>query len=134
MTKLTRTQQGLTIVELVVATAVTGLLILAIANTFITVVGIQRQSRNLSLATNAIESKLESLRNAKYNEITTSPPPVDFESELPAELGGPRLAQVIVSEPRPDVKRLDAIVAWQEGSLTRTVKLSTLVGKLGINQ
>lgn len=127
-------QSGLTLTELVIATAVMGMLIIAIANTFITIIGIQRQSRNLALATEVTESKLESLRNDTYNDIAVSPPDIDFESELPDELGSPRSASVHVTEPRPDVKRLDAVVSWKEGKVTRTVKLSTLVSKLGINQ
>lgn len=127
-------QAGFTLIELVVVTAVAGILIIAIVNTFITIANIQRQSRHVAIATEAAESKLESLRNDTYNTIPVSPPAIDFTDELPDELADPKSATITVTEPRTDVKRLDATVTYWDGKKDKTIKLSTLVSKLGISQ
>lgn len=127
-------KSGFSLVEIAVGVAVIGLIIVALSDLFITITGIQRQSRNLALASRLAEQKIESLRNSHYNSLELSPPSLDFTAEMPAELASPRLAQVVVSEPAPGMKRLDVTVTYREGSRDKTVALSALIGNIGISQ
>lgn len=127
-------QAGFSIVEIVVGLVVIGIVIISITDIFIATAAMQRQNRNLSLATRAGEQKIESLRNKHYNTLANSPPDINFTSELPDQLGSPRSAIVTVSEPEAGIKRLDVIITYKEGSRSKTIRLSTLIGNIGISQ
>ena len=127
-------QAGFSLVEIAVGLVVIGLVVISISNVFISIGVIQRQSAHLSLAARLAEQKIESLRNNHYNTIPLSPPPIDFTSELPADLATPRSATVNVSEPSPGIKRLEVTITYREGSRSKTVQLSVLLGNIGISQ
>lgn len=129
-----RTSTGFTLVEIVVVTAVVGIMIISLTNLMITIGNIQRQADRLAIADRIAEDKIESLRNHHYNTLVNSPPPIDFTSELPADLPTPRSAQITVSEPEPGIKRLEVVISYKEGQRTKTVELSTLLGNIGISQ
>jgi prepilin-type N-terminal cleavage/methylation domain-containing protein len=125
---------GFSLVEIVVALAIIGIMIVSLANLFIAIGVLQRQNRNLTLATRIAESKIEGLRNNHYNALAPSPPPIDFTNELPDELAEPRSAIVTISEPTPGIKRLDITISYREGLQTKTIRLSSLLGNIGIAQ
>lgn len=125
---------GFTLVEIVVVTAVIGMMIIALTNLVIAIGGIQRQSERLTLASRIAEAKIESLRNNHYNNLVNSPPDIDFTSELPTDLPEPRLATVTVSEPSSGIKRLDVNISYTDGKLTKNVNLSGLIGNIGLSQ
>ncbi len=125
---------GFTLVEIVVVTAVIGMMIIALTNLVIAIGGIQRQSERLTLASRIAESKIESLRNNHYNNLVNSPPAIDFTSELPVDLPEPRSATVTVTEPSNGIKRLDVSISYTDGKLTKNVNLSGLIGNIGLSQ
>lgn len=92
---------GFSLVEIVVATAVIGMMIIAMSNLLIAVSSIQEQNDHLALASRVAEARIESLRNSHYNSLPISPPAIDFTSELPEELPGPKIGTVTVTEPNP---------------------------------
>lgn len=136
MTKkqLRNQNQGFTIIELIVGITVLAIMIAALTNFFVAIEAIQRQTQHLSVATRIAEQKIESLRNNHYNSIGLSPPPIDFTSELPDSLATPRSAQVEVSEPQPGIKRLDVTITYREGARSKTIRMSSLLGNIGISQ
>ncbi len=125
---------GFTLIEVAVALVVAGLIIISLSNIFIAISVVQRQSDHLALATRSAEQEIESLRNSHYNTLVDSPPPIDFTSQLPTALATPRSASVNVSEPSAGIKRLDVTITWQEGSRSKTIELSSLLGNIGIAQ
>ena len=134
MERLNSNNDGFTLVELVVVTAVVGLMIISLGNLFIGIGSIQRQADRLAIADRIAEDKIESLRNAHYNTLTNSPPSLDFTNELPADLPTPRSGLITISEPNPGIKRLEVIITYKESSRTKTVQLSALIGNIGISQ
>ncbi|MEX0932142.1 MAG: type II secretion system protein [Candidatus Saccharimonadales bacterium] len=132
--KLSKKQAGFTLVELLVATVVTGMMIIGIASLFLYVSSTQGRANRLLLATQAAENKIENFRNNHYNSLPLSPPAIDFTNELPPELGEPRSASAVISEPQTGLKRIEISVTWSEGSRDRTVELSTLISNIGIAQ
>lgn len=128
------TNKGFTLVEIAVGIAILGIMIISIANLFIAIEAIQRQSLHLALAHRAAEQEIESLRNSHYNTLALSPPNVDFTDELPPELASPRSGEVVISEPQPGIKRLDLTITYRNGRRTKTVKMSALLGNIGISQ
>jgi prepilin-type N-terminal cleavage/methylation domain-containing protein len=124
---------GFTLIEIVVATALAGLMVISVANLFIITGDAQRQSQRLETATHAGELKIESLRNKHYNSLEPGTT-IDFTDELPPELNEPRSAQVEISEPQPGLRRLDLHISYYDGTRKRGVDLSTVIGNVGIAQ
>jgi prepilin-type N-terminal cleavage/methylation domain-containing protein len=131
MTK--RSQAGFTIVELIAATAIMGLLIIGIVNLYITIEVTQRKSYHLEIASRAGEREIESLRNSQYSNLVPGTT-LYFTSELPTELPAPRTGSVDVSEPEVGLRRVDITITYKDGNDTKTVKQSSLIGILGIGQ
>ena len=120
-------------VELVVTIVVTSLVVIAITSLFITIEGSQRSTRLLEAATRAGMQEIESLRNNNYNSLVSGTN-IDFTSELPSSLPAPRSGTVAVTEPLLGIKRVDVTITYQDGSKTRDVRQSSLIGQIGIGQ
>lgn len=131
--KLHRQQTGFTLVELIVATAMVGVMVIGITNLFIAVDTTQRRTQRLEAATRAGEQQIESLRNAHYNSLTPGSS-LDFTAELPGELDEPRSGIVEVTEPNEGIRRLDVRVTFRDGNADREVNLSAVIGNIGIGQ
>lgn len=125
--------QGFTIVELLVTTVVAGLIIVAITSLLITIERTQHSTQLLETATRAGEQEIESLRNSNYGALTPGQT-ITFTNSLPSELPTPRSATVAVSEPTTGVRRVDVQISYRDGSKEKVVKLSSLIGQLGIGQ
>lgn len=126
-------QRGFTIIELLVTIVVAGLIITAVTTLFITIARTQRSTQLLETASRAGEQQIESLRNSTYNALETDST-IDFSNELPSNLPSPKQGLAKISEPADDVKRVDVTVTYKDGSKTKKVKLSSLIGQLGIGQ
>lgn len=130
--KNSQKHSGFSIIEIAITVAVIGMMIIGLSNLMVAIGGIQRQSDNLSVATRLAEAKIESLRNNQYNTLVNGT--IDFSDELPQRLAAPRSGTVSVSEPSPGLKRLDIDVSYRENSRTKTVRLSAIIGNIGISQ
>ena len=128
-----RKEAGFTIVELVVTIVVTGLVVLAVTSLFITISGTQRSTRYLETATRAGEAEIESLRNNYYGSLESGST-IDFTEDLPSTLVAPRSGEAVISEPSPNMKRVDITITYRDGSRNKTVQLSSILGQLGIGQ
>ncbi|MBA2279102.1 type II secretion system protein [Candidatus Saccharibacteria bacterium] len=128
-----RSQAGFTIVELLVAIVVIGMIIVGITNLYITIETTQRKTYHLELATRAGERQIESLRNQQYSSLTPGVD-IDFTSELPADLHSPKTGTIEVSEPSAGLRRVDLAITYKDGADQRTVQLSSLIGVIGIGQ
>lgn len=126
-------QNGFTLVELIAAAALLGLMVIGIANLYITIEKTQRKSYHLEIASRAGEKKIEGLRNSQYNNLTPDTT-INFTSELPDELPEPRSGTVAVSEPEIGIRRVDITISYKDGSKTKTIKQSSLIGFIGIGQ
>lgn len=126
-------QKGFTLVELLAAIVIVGLMSAGISSLYVTISRTQHQSRMLDVAVRAGEKKLEELRNSHYNSLENNTT-LNFSDELPDTLHQPRTATVEISEPTPGIKRLDLNITYQDGRRSRQVELSSLVGVLGIGQ
>ncbi len=125
-------QAGFTIPELLVTIVFLGTAATAIALLFIGIQDIQRRTSKLESATHAAQTEVESLRNNNYNQLVAGED-IDFSSELPDDL--PKATgTVVVSEPQAGLKRVDVTVSYDDKGTPREVKLSSLIGVIGISQ
>ncbi len=98
-------ESGFTLVELIVTATFVAVASTAIVGIFITIERLNRESRNLTIATQIAQQKLEDLRNTNYTSITTSPPSQNFTSKLPLNFGSPKSATVTITETSLGLKK-----------------------------
>ena len=126
-------QKGFTLVELMATIVVLGLVSVGIAGLFYDIQFMQRESNYLDIATRAAQTEVETLRNISYNSLTTGQS-ITFTSSLPTQLPKGSTGTVAVSEPSPGLKRVDVVVSYIDASKQHTVKLSSLIGVIGLSQ
>jgi prepilin-type N-terminal cleavage/methylation domain-containing protein len=126
-------QSGFTIVELLVTTVIAGLVITAITSLFITIEASQRSTQLLETANRAAEQQVEALRNNNYNALQPGTN-ITFTNDLPSNLPAPKSGIAAISEPVTGLRRVDVTISYKDGSSTKQVKLSSLIGQIGISQ
>lgn len=124
---------GFTLVELLVTISVLSLVMLGIASLFYNIQYTQQASRYTDAATRAAQREVEILRNNGYNNLQEGQV-IDFTSDLSDTLPSSRSGIVDVSEPTPGLKRVDVTVRYSTHGRTKEVKLSSLIGVIGISQ
>jgi len=126
-----RDTRGLTLVEVVVATAVFGLVVFVLTGFYFTASSQGLLGRGVTTGTLLAEQRVEWLKGRSFaslvagtttetvNELGTSDPAGLYTRTTTVTrpvLGSARLAQIAVT------------VSWLEGTVTRTVTLTTLLG------
>lgn len=133
MKHLRHEHSGFSIIELLIVIAVFGISAGSIITLFTSIQGSQRRSEDLETARYAAELKIESMRNSNYNNLVPGES-IDFTNELSADLPGPRTGTVVVSEPESGLRRVDVLVSYNNGPNQREVRLSSVIGAIGITQ
>jgi type II secretory pathway pseudopilin PulG len=110
-----------------------GIVLTAVVTLFANIQQAQTHTRYLETATYAAQAEIESLRNLNYNNLTPGQT-INFTNDLPNTLPPGTTGTVTVSEPTPGLRRVDVSVTYAYKAKTRTVKLSSLIGVLGITQ
>jgi prepilin-type N-terminal cleavage/methylation domain-containing protein len=128
-----RVEEGFTLVELVAAVVVIGIIGTSITALFLNIQQIQISTNYLESATRAAQLQVESLRNSNYNNLTPGST-INFTDELPDDLPQDSTGTVAVSEPSPGIRRVDVTVAYTFDDKPRTVEMSSLIGVIGITQ
>jgi prepilin-type N-terminal cleavage/methylation domain-containing protein len=127
-----KTEQGFTIIELLITIAVVGILVPTLAGFVNTLNRFNDRARDFTLVNSLAENKVESLRSIGYSGITTGT--TSFSSELPATLGNPKSASYTVTTPNTGMKQVDVTISFNDHGTTQTVKYRTYVGELGVGQ
>jgi prepilin-type N-terminal cleavage/methylation domain-containing protein len=127
-----KTEQGFTIIELLITIAVVGILVPTLAGFINTLNRFNDRARDLTLVNSLAENKVESLRSIGYSGITAGT--TAFDSELPATLGSPRSAIYTVTTPNTGIKQVDLSISYNDHGTTQTVNYRTFVGELGVGQ
>lgn len=123
--------RGFTLVELMVATVAFGIVSLGIAGIFLGIQNVQRKTAYLETATRSAEQEVESLRNNNYNQLVEGS---TLTFTVPASLPAPRSGTVTISEPSAGIKRVDVTVTYTDKGKAENVRLSSLIGVIGISQ
>ena len=124
---------GFTLIELLVTIAIIGIASLGIASLFYNIQFTQQQSRYVDAATRAAQREIEVLRNNSYNNLQDGQV-IDFSSDLPDSLPAGKSGIVNVSEPSQGLKRVDVTVSYTTAGRSHNVKLSSLIGIIGLSQ
>lgn len=130
--KLT-TEGGFTLPEVLVTIVFFGIATIGITQLYISIQRIQEQTAWMQSASHAAQTEVESLRNNNYNALTAGQN-IDFSTQLPTSLPQPRNGTVVVSEPQSGLKRVDVTIAYTDHGKQHQVKLTSLIGVIGIAQ
>ncbi len=128
-----RKQTGFTIVEVLVTIVFLGFVVAAVTELYISIQRVQERTAWLQSASQAAQTEVESLRNNNYNSLTTGSN-IDFTSSLPTRLPNPKSGTVAISEPQTGLKRVDVTISYTEHGTQHQVKVTSLIGVIGISQ
>lgn len=126
-------QSGFGLVEVVMAIGLLAVTSLALTGLFRSILYIQSSALYQKSATLAAQRQIESLRNSNYNDLTTGSN-IDFSGSLPTNLPVPRTGTAAITEPVSGLKRVDVTITYRHGTATKTVKVSSMIGIIGITQ
>ena len=112
---------------------VAGVLFTAVIALYSSVLIVQAQTQNLETATRAAHRQVEALRNLQYGSLEEGQD-IDFSDDLPAKLPDGSTGIVEVTDAQQGLKRVDVTVTYPDGSASRTVTVSSLIGIIGITQ
>jgi prepilin-type N-terminal cleavage/methylation domain-containing protein len=132
--KVSKSESGFTLIEVLVTSVVIAIATVAIVEVFISVDRLNRQSRNLADATQIAQQKIESYRNIAYSNIPASE---NFTSSLPATLAAPRSATASfhdLSPAIPGLKQLDIVIYYTDGRARRDVQVTTMISQRGLSR
>lgn len=125
-------QAGFTVVELLIAIAVVGILVPTLAGFINTLNQLNDRARDLVIVNSLAENKTEGLRSMGFTSLTDGT--TDFTSELPVTLGSPKSATYAISTPNTGIKQVDTTITYTDHGKTRSATYRTYIGELGVGQ
>ena len=125
-------QGGFTVVEILVAIAVAGVMIGSLSEVITSYVHTAQRGRNLNSANSYVEAKIESLRNTGYNGLSDGT--TSLTSELPTQLPPNRASSLTISSPSTGIKQADISISYKDQGKTLSYSYRTYIGELGVGQ
>ena len=122
--------------ELVVAAAFMGIVIVAISGLFIGLRQSNTTANSYTIATQVAQQLMERYRNTPYSAIAvgTSDVTTSALGSYPS-LHAPRTATVTVTQVDPaGLKRVDIAISYTDRTGTRRAQLTTLIAAKGVNK
>lgn len=126
------TDDGFTLVELLVAIVVAGIVVMSLNQVVTTYLHVSQRGRYLNLANSYAEAKMEALRNAGYSSLANGTS--NITSELPAQLPPGKSASMVVANGPAGLKKVDLSVTYKDQGQTYTYGYTTYIGELGVGQ
>ena len=130
---MSRNSAGFGIVEILIAIVLLGTVSLSLVGMFQGILYIQSAAGYRKSATLAAQRQIESLRNSNYNDLTAGTN-IMFTSALPADLPSPKTGSAAITEPVAGLKRVDITVTYRHAGQDKQVKVSSMIGVIGITQ
>lgn len=127
------TEAGFTLVELIVTIVVLGIVITSIAGLYYAMQITEVQSQRYDLAVRAARTEIEELRNNGYGSLSPGST-ITFTSSLPSGLPAGKAGTVTISQPTPDLRRVDVTITYTDFGIAKTVTLSSDIGIIGLRQ
>ena len=125
-------QAGFTIVELLVAIAVIGIMVPSVVTLTASLGRLNDRARDMIIINSLAENKAEGLRSEGFTALNNST--VNFTNELPQTIGSPRSATYTITSPSSSIRQVDMHITYNDHGTTRTLTYRTYVGELGVGQ
>lgn len=125
-------ESGFTVVELLITIGMCGVIVPALALGLLSLTVYNNRARDLALVNMLAQSKMEVIRSAGYNSLTDGV--VNFSSELPNTLTGPKTATYTVSSQAANIKKVSIAITYKDYRVDRTITYESLISELGLGQ
>lgn len=126
------TQNGFTIVELIITLLVGAIFVTTLNSVVVSQSYLAERNQDLVLANAFVEGKVEALRSAGFNALSDGT--TDITNDLPDELKNPRTASLVISSESSATKRVSISISYNEEGKARSYTYATLIGELGVGQ
>jgi len=128
-------ERGFTIMELVVAMAFVGVVIVSLTDLFTALRQVNREANNYTIATQVAQQLLEQYRNTPFSSLAIGTiNDSSYLSPYPSLLS-PRSATVVISQPgAAGIDQVDVTVSYKDRTGTKTVSFSTQISNHGLNR
>lgn len=120
-------KKGFSTVELLAATAIIGIVIIAIYLSFVLSTQLQSRAKQITIATNEAELSLESQRNKAFDDLALGD---ETETLITLPSGEKTISITQIDD---QLKKISVNVSWQSGSVSKNVTLESLASAGGIN-
>jgi type II secretory pathway pseudopilin PulG len=131
-------ERGFTIMELVVAMAFIGIVIVSLVELFTALRQINRTANNYTIATQVAQQLVETYRNTPYGNISDGTTDVTASALGPyPSLLTPRSATVVIADvtgTNSQVRQVDVSISYKDRTGTKNVQMSTQIGQKGLNR
>jgi prepilin-type N-terminal cleavage/methylation domain-containing protein len=116
-------QRGFTLIEVLAAIMILGLVITTSLAVFVERTKRQKEATETILAYQALANEVEVRRRMDFTELDTAPPIFVTDTGILIPLA-PYKTHVTIDQPSTDVKNLTLRVIWQQGKRVATLHLS----------
>ncbi len=125
--------RGFTLVELLVTIVVLGIVISSLSGLYYLMQITQVQGQHYDLAVRAARTEIEDLRNDGYDSLNPGGT-INFTSSLPSALPPNKSGTVTISQPLPELRRVDVMITYTDYGKSQTIELSSDIGIIGLGQ
>lgn len=132
MTEKAKTQDGFTIIELLVSIFITAILVAGINAIYIAHLSSSQQTRSMGTVASFAENKIESLRSIGFLGLIDGT--TDISNELPGNLKNPKSGTLVISSKEPGLKEVNLNISYNDQGSTRDYSYTTYIGELGVGQ
>jgi prepilin-type N-terminal cleavage/methylation domain-containing protein len=116
-------QRGFTLIEVLVALVILGLVITTSLAVFVERTKRQKEATETILAYQALANEVEVRRRMDFTELDTAPPTFITDTGVLIPLA-PFKTHVTIDQPSTDVKNITLQVIWQKGKRVATLHLA----------
>jgi prepilin-type N-terminal cleavage/methylation domain-containing protein len=116
-------QRGFTLIEVLVALVILGLVITTSLAVFVERTKRQKEATETILAYQALANEVEVRRRMDFTELDTAPPIFVTDTGILIPLGAYK-THVTIDQPSTDVKNLTLQVIWQKGKRVATLHVA----------
>ncbi len=125
-----RSQRGMTILEVVIATAIFGLVVTVLTGFFLVASSRGLLGRNVTAAALLAQQRIELLKSKAYSSLSGFAATEQLDNLGNATPTGPYTRVTTITSPvlgTPLLTEIDVAVTWMDQAISRTLTLSTLV-------
>lgn len=125
-----RSQRGMTILEVVIATAIFGLVVTVLTGFFLVASSRGLLGRNITAAALLAQQRIELLKSKGYSSLSGFAATEQLDSLGNATPSGLYTRVTTITSPvlgTPRLTEVDVTVTWMDQAISRTLTLSTLV-------
>jgi type II secretion system protein I len=132
MVMFTKESKGFTVVELLVAIAIFGIVIPSLTAAVTSLTVLNNRARDLTLVNIIASNKAEQLRSSGFNSLNAGT--YTFTAELPNEISNPKTATYTVDTATPGQAQITINITFKDYNRTITKTYRTVVSELGVGQ